>query len=32
MFKTDLWSDLKEELDLMKGCWFTLFELVMPKS
>ena len=32
MFLTDLRSDLKEELDLIKGCWFTLFEPVMPKS
>ena len=32
MFQTDLRSDLREELDLMKGRWFTLFEPVMPKS
>ena len=32
MFPTDLRSDLKEELDWMKGRWFTLFEPVMPKS
>ena len=30
--KTDLKSDLKEEPDLKRRCYFTLFERWMPES